>query len=128
MQSGRQGLLQTARAPVARGFRMLGRLALLIHPEPQTEVGWGLWPVMRVSSDFEFRAALRDMVADDAVFMYADGRVLDKSQMLNEVAKFPGGYDFHYEDVQFRNFQDSVMLCFRLVYNDSTALDVETDQ
>jgi hypothetical protein len=74
------------------------------------------------------RTALRDMVADDAVFIYANGSLLDKSQMLDGVAKFPGGYDFHYEDVQFRNFQNSVMLCFRLVYNDSTAHDVETNQ
>lgn len=74
------------------------------------------------------RAALRDMVADDAIFMYANGSVLNKSQMLDEVAKFPGGSDFHYENVRFRNFQDSVILCFRLVYKDSTASDVETNQ
>lgn len=74
------------------------------------------------------RGVLQDMVADDAIFMYSDGRVLNKPQMLEQVAKFPGKYEFHYEDVQFRSFQDSAMLCFRLLYNDSTALDSEPIQ
>lgn len=73
-------------------------------------------------------AALQEMVSDDAVFMYSDGRVLNKSQMLGAVAKFPGTYEFRYKDVQFRSFQDSVMLCFRLVYHDSTMLDAEPIQ
>ena len=70
------------------------------------------------------RSTLQDMVADDAIFMYSDGRVLTKSQMLSDLSKFPGKYEFHYEDVQVRRFKDSAMLCFRLVYKDSTALDL----
>jgi hypothetical protein len=54
--------------------------------------------------------------------------VLNKAEMLDGVTRFPGNYDFHYEDIQTRSFQDSVMLCFRLVYHDSTALDSEPIQ
>lgn len=74
------------------------------------------------------RSVLQSMVADDAIFMYSDGRVLSKSQMLDALVRFPGKYEFHYEDVQIRNFNDSVMLCFRLIYHDSTALGSEPIQ
>lgn len=54
--------------------------------------------------------------------------MLNKRQMLDAFAKFPGSYEFRYEDVQFRNSRDSVMLCFRFVYYDSSALDEEPIQ
>lgn len=74
------------------------------------------------------RATLQQMIADDAIFMYSDGRSLNKRQMLDAVAKFPGTYEIHYEDVQVRNFRSSAMVCFRLVYRDSTALDPQPIQ
>ncbi|HLJ47986.1 MAG TPA: DUF4440 domain-containing protein [Bryobacteraceae bacterium] len=65
------------------------------------------------------REAYLRLVAEDAVFAYSNGRTLDYRQAMSELAPLAkaGTYQFHYEDVRFRDFGDSALLVYRLVFS-----------
>ena len=64
------------------------------------------------------RATYGRMVAKDAIFAYSNGRTLDYAQAMKELTPLakPGSYKFHYEDVEFRDFGETVLLMYRLVF------------
>lgn len=63
-------------------------------------------------------AAYEQLVAKDAVFAYSNGRTLNYVEAVSELAPLAkaGTYSFHYEDVKFRDFGDSALLVYRLVF------------
>ena len=74
----------------------------------------------RFKAFFEGDAATyRQIVAKDAVFAYSNGRVLNYTEALRELEPLakPGSFDFHYEDIQFRDLGGGAMLLYRLVFN-----------
>lgn len=65
------------------------------------------------------KATYDRLLASDAVFVYSNGRVLDRGQAIAELAPLasPGTFQFRYEDVQFRDLGDSAVLIYRLVFH-----------
>jgi hypothetical protein len=64
------------------------------------------------------KAAYEKLVAKDAVFAYSNGRTLDYVEAVSELVPLAkaGTYSFHYEDVKLRDFGDSALLVYRLVF------------
>jgi hypothetical protein len=58
------------------------------------------------------------LVAKDAVFAYSNGRTVNYAEAVSELAPLAkvGTYSFHYENVQFRDFGDSALLVYCLVF------------
>jgi len=65
------------------------------------------------------KAAYAQIVARDAVFTYSNGRTLNYAQALSELAPLapPGTYGFRYQDIQLRDFGDSALLVYRLIFH-----------
>jgi len=65
------------------------------------------------------KATYQRLVAPDAIFSYSNGRTLNYAQAMKELAPLatPGSYNFHYEDVQFRDFGESVLMVYTLVFH-----------
>jgi hypothetical protein len=65
------------------------------------------------------KTAYEQLVARDAVFVYSNGRTLNYVKAVSELAPLAraGTYSFHYEDVKFRDFGDSALLVYRLVFH-----------
>ncbi len=65
------------------------------------------------------KMAYEQLVARDAVFVYSNGRTLNYLEAVSELAPLAraGTYSFHYEDVKFRDFGDSALLVYRLVFH-----------
>jgi len=59
------------------------------------------------------------LVAKDAVFAYSNGRTLNYEEAMSELAPLAkaGTYNFHYEDIKFRDFGNSALLVYRLVFH-----------
>ncbi|HYL76539.1 MAG TPA: DUF4440 domain-containing protein [Bryobacteraceae bacterium] len=70
------------------------------------------------------KTAYEKLVAKDAVFAYSNGRTLKYAEAMEELAPLAkaGTYSFHYEDVQFRDFGDSALLVYRLVFRGPPAV------
>jgi len=64
------------------------------------------------------KAAYEELVAKNAVFAYSNGRTLNYGEAMSELAPLAkaGTYSFRYEDVKFRDFGDSALLVYRLVF------------
>ena len=64
------------------------------------------------------------LVAKDVVFVYANGRTLNYMEAMNELAPLAkaGTYSFHYEDIKFRDFGNSALLVYRLVFRGPPAV------
>jgi hypothetical protein len=64
------------------------------------------------------------LVSKDAVFAYSNGRTLNYVEALSELAPLAkaGTYSFHYEDIQFRDFGNSALLVYRLVFSGPPAI------
>jgi ketosteroid isomerase-like protein len=64
------------------------------------------------------KTAYEQLVAKDAVFAYSNGRTLNYAEAMSELAPMAkaGTYSFRYEDIQFRDFGDSALLVYRLVF------------
>jgi len=65
------------------------------------------------------KATYQRIVAPDAIFAYSNGRTLNYAQAMKELAPLapPESYNFHYEDVQFRDFGESVLMVYTLVFH-----------
>ena len=77
------------------------------------------------------RVAYERLVARDVIFAYSNGRTLDYAQAMQELKPLakPGSFSFHYEDVQFRDFGNSALLVYRLVFHgpDGDYQGIESD-
>lgn len=65
------------------------------------------------------KAVYEKLVSKDAVFVYSNGRTLNYVEAVTELAPLAkaGTYSFHYEDVKIRDFGDSALLVYRLVFH-----------
>src|SRR5579872_3743867 len=65
------------------------------------------------------KAVYEQLVAKDVVFVYSNGRTLNYVEAVSELAPLAksGTYSFHYEDVKLRDFGDSVLLVYRIVFH-----------
>lgn len=65
------------------------------------------------------KTVYEQLVAKDAVFAYSNGRTLNYTEAMSELAPLgePGTYSFHYEDIKFLDFGDSALLVYRLVFH-----------
>jgi Domain of unknown function (DUF3471)/Domain of unknown function (DUF4440) len=64
------------------------------------------------------KTTYEQLVAQDAVFAYSNGRTLNYVEAVSELTPLAkaGTYSFHYEDVRFRDFGDSALLVYRLLF------------
>src|SRR3954470_1680474 len=64
------------------------------------------------------RATYQRLVARDVIFAYSNGRTLNYTDAMKELAPLakPGTFSFHYEDVQFRDLGQCALLVYRLVF------------
>lgn len=65
------------------------------------------------------KAAYEHLLASDVVFVYSNGRVLDRRRAIAELTPLakPGTFTFMYKDVQLRDLGNSVVLVYRLVFH-----------
>lgn len=65
------------------------------------------------------KATYERLLARDIIFAYSNGRLLDYTTAMHELVPLakPGSFTFHYEDVQFRDFGETVLLVYRLVFS-----------
>jgi hypothetical protein len=65
------------------------------------------------------RPTYERLLSSDAVFVYSNGRMLNRGQAMRELMPLakPGTFTFKYEDVQFRNMGSSVALVYKLIFD-----------
>ena len=65
------------------------------------------------------KTVYEQVVAKDAMFAYSNGRTLTYDQAMSELAPLAkaGTYHFHYENIRLRDFGNSALLVYRLLFH-----------
>ena len=71
-------------------------------------------------------ARYRELLADDFSAVLATGRVIDRSEFLEQAAQPPGVVDFQLRDLLVRQYGDTAIVSGRLIYKRRDKTQVQT--